>query len=143
MGKAGFCCSLHFTTAQHQGGSFYGRSCRAFIFFLGGESMGWKSTSFPPPPKKSSYRESECCHILSLFLSCFLVVRNQRCQLRMEGTDVNRPPFLQFYFYCATYLFVCGEAQTMEQSMLLLLLLIFLGGLLWFSIYFFKIQKSL
>ncbi len=42
-------------------------------------------------------------------------------------------------------IFVCGEAQTMEQSMLLLLFFFFfffLGGLLWFSI-FFKILKSL
>ena len=37
--------------------------------------------------------------------------------------------------------FVCGEAQTIEQSMLLLFLFL-LGGLLWFSI-FFKILKSL
>ncbi len=36
------------------------------------------------------------------------------------------------------HVFVCGEAQTMEQSMLLLLLFFFfflLGGLLWFSIF--------
>ncbi len=34
-------------------------------------------------------------------------------------------------------LLVCREAQTMEQSMLLLLtIMIFLGGLLWFFYYF-------
>ncbi len=31
------------------------------------------------------------------------------------------------------FIFVCGEAQTMEQSMLLFVF--FLGGLLWFSIF--------
>ena len=36
-------------------------------------------------------------------------------------------------------IFVCGEAQTMEQSILLLFLFFFfLGGLLWFSIFFWR-----
>ncbi len=79
-----------------------------FCFFFGGEGMGWKSTFSPYPEKAATVKVSAV--IFSPFssldlLSCFLDVRNQRCQLRMEGTDVNPPPFLHFYFYCATYLF--------------------------------------